>query len=174
MINTDKKNLRREFLSLRKTIKVPSLSYDKLLENEHFRKAKTVFCYVSANGEVDTHSLLQQIAAEKTLTVPYCTDDCGNMICVKISSLSDLAFGRFGILEPKNPIPFNKEEIHFVIVPGVAFDKEGYRIGYGKGYYDRFLQDISPYKLGVCQKEFYVDSLPHDEYDIKMDKILWM
>ncbi len=172
MINTDKKNLRREFLSLRKTIKASVLSYNELLQNEHFRKAKTVFCYVSAKGEVDTHSLLERIAAEKTLTVPYCMDDYGNMICVKISSLSDLTCGRFGILEPKNPIPFNKKEIDFVIVPGVAFDKEGYRIGYGKGYYDRFLQDISPYKLGVCQKEFYVDSLPHDEYDIKMDKIM--
>lgn len=172
MINTDKKNLRREFLSLRKAIKAPVLTYNQLLQNEYFREAKTVFCYVSAHGEVDTLSLLERIAAEKTLTVPYCTDDCGNMICVKISSLSDLTSGRFGILEPKTPTPFNKEEIDFVIVPGVAFDKEGYRIGYGKGYYDRFLQNISPYKLGVCQKEFYVDSLPHDEYDIKMDKIM--
>lgn len=173
MTNTDmKEKLRREFLSLRKKITPPVLTYEQLLQFDAFNSAKTVFCYVSAHGEVDTISLLEKIAAEKALTVPYCTDDCGNMICVKINSLSDLCAGRFNISEPKTPIPFPKEEIDFVIVPGVAFDKEGYRLGYGKGYYDRFLQDISPYKLGVCQKNFYTDKIPHSEYDIKMDSIL--
>ena len=70
------------------------------------------------------------------------------------------------------PLAFPKEKIDFAIVPAIAFDAEGFRLGYGKGYYDRFLSDISPFKLGVCQKEFFLDLLPHDKYDIKMDSVL--
>lgn len=169
---TTKAVLRKELLLKRKNLSSFSLSYDILCNYEEFKNAKVVFCYVSSNNEVDTFSLLDEIIREKTLTVPYCTDSFGNMICVKIDSVSELSLGHFGILEPKNPVPFPKEKIDFAIVPGIAFDKEGYRLGYGKGYYDRFLSDISPYKLGVCKKELLEEKLPHDEFDIKMNDVL--
>ena len=171
-MSNEKAVLRKELLSLRKTLPKTSLTIDMLNGYKEFRNAKTVFCYVSALGEVDTLSLLSEIPKEKVLTVPYCIDNDGNMIAVEITGSEDLEKGRFGIYEPKRPVPFPKEKIDFVIVPGVAFSKDFYRLGYGKGYYDRFLSDINPFKLGVCKKELFVESLPHNEYDIKMDNIL--
>lgn len=168
----DKAALRKEMLSLRNAALCASLTIEDLKKVPEFIKAKTVFCYVSAKGEVDTLTLLSELLTEKEVVVPCCTDKNGNMISVKINSLQDLKEGFFGILEPKNPIEFPKEQIDFAIVPGVAFDKNGYRIGYGKGYYDRFLKDINPFKLGVCAKKFYFDTIPHDEYDVKMDDVL--
>lgn len=169
---SEKAVLRKELLSLRKNLPVVSVTIDLLNEYEAFRKAEVIFCYVSAHSEVDTLSLLSEISKEKILTVPYCTDNDGNMISVKITGPQDLVKGRFGIYEPKNPLPFPKEKIDFAIVPGVAFSKDFYRLGYGKGYYDRFLSDINPFKLGICKKELLLENLPHDEYDIKMDEIL--
>ncbi len=168
----EKAVLRKELLSLRKNLPEASLTIDVLNSYKEFRDAKTVFCYVSYNGEVDTLRLLSDITKEKTLTVPFCTDNDGNMIAVRISSTEDLQKGMYGIFEPRNPVPFPKEEIDFVIVPGVAFSKDGYRLGYGKGYYDRFLADILTFKLGICKKELYLEKLPHNEYDIKMNDVL--
>ena len=170
-MHNKKAALRRELLSLRRAATSYKLKKEELSGYDAFIKAKTVFCYVSAHGEVDTLGLIEELLSEKTVVVPYCVDTFGNMICCEIHSLSDLTEGKFGIPEPKNPLPFPKEKIDFVIVPGVAFDKNGYRLGYGKGYYDRFLKDISPYKLGVCRKEFYLDTLPHDKHDIKMNDV---
>ncbi len=164
--------LRREFLSLRKTADLVDLRLEDLENYPEFIKAKTVFCYVSAKGEVGTHTLIKELLKEKEVVVPKCIDKEGNMIGVKITSFNELREGFFGILEPENWVEFPKGRIDFAIVPAIAFDEEGYRLGYGKGYYDRFLSDINPYKLGVCAKDFYLPSLPHDELDVKMDSVL--
>ena len=170
MLN-EKTALRREIISLRRAVSPSVLDIEALRCYPSFNEAKVVFCYVSSKGEVKTHSLIEELLKEKTVVVPYCTDKEGSMIAVKINSLDELKEGSFGILEPINPIEFPKGKIDFVIVPGLAFDKEGYRLGYGKGYYDRFLSDISPFKLGVCEERFFYESIAHNEFDIKMDNI---
>ena len=171
-MSTEKAVLRKELLLKRKALSPSPLKEENLSSYKEFKDAKTVFCYVSAHGEVDTFSLLEEIIKTKTLLVPYCTDGVGNMIAAKISSLSELKEGRFGILEPVFPTRFDKAKIDVAIVPGIAFDKEGFRLGYGKGYYDRFLKGSCAYKIGVCQKEFLFDALPHDDFDIKMDSVV--
>lgn len=171
-MSTQKAVLRKELLSLRKTLSPSELTIELLNSYREFNDAKTIFCYVSYNGEVETLNLLSDILKTKTLVIPYCTDNNGNMVAVKINTADDLVKGMYGILEPKNPVSFPKEEIDFVIVPGVAFSKDFYRLGYGKGYYDRFLSDINPYKLGICKKELFLEKLPHNEHDIKMDDVL--
>ena len=168
----EKAVLRKELLSLRKTLPPSILNIELLSSYKEFQNAKTVFCYASYNGEVDTLNLLSEISKKKILVVPYCIDDDGNMIAVKINSPKELVKGRYGILEPISPMEFPKDEIDFVIVPGVAFSKDGYRLGYGKGYYDRFLSDINPYKLGVCKKELFLEKLPYNEFDIKINDVL--
>lgn len=168
----DKAVLRKELLSMRKTAQLVNLKLEDLLKYPEFIEAKTVFCYVSAKGEAGTQDLIRSLFGKKEVVVPCCTDKEGNMICVKINSFDELKEGFFGILEPKNPVEFPKDRIDFAIVPALAFDKEGYRLGYGKGYYDRFLSDIDPFKLGVCAKEFYLEEVPHDEFDVKMDAVL--
>ena len=80
--------------------------------------------------------------------------------------------GMFGIYEPKSNDTFDKKQIDTVIMPGVAFDRHGHRMGFGKGFYDRFLSDISPYKIALSHKELIFDEIPHDEKDVCMDKII--
>lgn len=168
----EKAALRKELLSLRKAASPVELDIDTLNSYSQFCSAETVLCYVSAYGEVGTHNLIKELLSLKRVVVPCCTDRCGNMICSEIKSFNDLKEGFFGILEPKSKAAFPKEKIDFAIVPGIAFDKEGYRLGYGKGYYDRFLSDITFFKLGVCQEEFYFSALPHGKHDIRMDSVL--
>ncbi len=171
MVN-EKSELRKKFLSLRGTLPVKELCLSHLEDFAEFKNAETVFCYVSAGSEVRTLNLIGEMFTSKRVVVPFCTDKCGNMIAVEIKSLDELKDGLFGIPEPINTQEFSKNEIDFAIVPAVAFDKEGYRLGYGKGYYDRFLSDITPYKLGVCAEELLVEKLPHDEFDVKMDSVI--
>ena len=171
-MDNNKTALRRELLSLRKAVSRKKLDISPLFNYPEFVQSKVVFCYVSAHGEVDTRELLEELLKSKTVVVPFCTDGVGNMICVKIDSPDDLTEGHFVILEPKNPFPFPKEQIDFAVVPGIAFDKDGYRLGYGKGYYDRFLSGTDIFKVGICQTEFFVRSLPHDKYDVKMNDVI--
>ena len=167
-----KKALRKELLSLRKSITSKALSIKMLEKYPEFLMARTVFCYVSAHGEVDTYVLIQELLKHKKVLVPYCINEEGDMIACPINSLENLKEGRFKIPEPESPEEFPKEKIDFVIVPGVVFDKNGYRLGYGKGYYDRFLEGITPFKLGVCQREFFLEDVPHGKFDVKMDNVL--
>lgn len=163
---------RKKLLETRNRLPSCAISKEALSDFKEFTDSKTVFCYVSVGSEVETHSFIKEILSEKRVVVPRCTDSHGNMIAVEIKSFNELKEGFFGILEPVSAVEFPKERIDFAIVPGIAFDKNGYRLGYGKGYYDRFLYGISPFKLGVCKKELLAESLPHDEYDVKMDMVI--
>ena len=95
----------------------------------------------------------------------------------KVESLDDLETGNFNVREPKeycSEIFFKKDKEYLVIVPGAAFDKNGYRIGYGKGFYDKFFaknKDVKFTKIGVCFKECFVDEIDYDEYDYPVDEV---
>lgn len=171
-MDNQKKALRKELLSLRKSIIPKALSIKMLEKYPEFLRARTVFCYISAHGEVDTYKVINELLKNKKVLIPYCINEEGDMIACPINSLEDLKEGKFKIPEPKFPKEFPKEKIDFVIVPGVAFDKNGYRLGYGKGYYDRFLERITPFKLGICQMEFFLEEVPHEKFDVKMDDVL--
>jgi len=167
-----KEELRKKCLEIRKNLPFKEADAQMLFSEPSYKNAKTVFCYVSAKNEIGTHSVIEKMILDgKNVCVPFCVDGTGNMICVKIESLSELKEGFFGIPEPKNPVPFNKRIIDLVIMPGVAFSPEGARLGYGKGYYDRFLADITPFKIGFCHKELLTDIKP-EPHDIKADKVM--
>lgn len=171
----DKKELRKKYLNIRNKIERQSkkVVIDLLKEKEVFENAKTVFCYVSAGSEPDTFLLLDYILKEgKTLAVPKCLDKKGNMAAVEINSLDDISEGFFGIREPKEGRIVEKEEIDLCIVPGLSFDKEGFRLGYGGGYYDRFLENTNIYTIGVCFEECVTDKLPREENDISVNEVI--
>ena len=147
---------------------------DNLFALDEFKNAKTVLCYVSSSREVDTSCIIKQaVLSGKIVAVPRCVDAFGHMEFCRIDSVFDLEPGAFGIMEP-NP----SCEIMTVfdngicIVPALVFSEYGYRVGFGKGYYDRFLQSFSGTKIGLAYEEQIIKRIPHDSYDIKSDIIV--
>lgn len=165
-----KREFRNNCLNKRKELKNKDLT-DKILNLKEYKESKTVFIYVSFGSEIETYNLICEALKNKTVLVPYCVDSFGKMIAVKIESTDDLKDGMYGIKEPKSPIEY-EGNIDFAVVPGVAFSKEGYRVGYGKGYYDRFLKKHKTFSVGICHDELLFDKVPYDEFDVKLDMII--
>ena len=141
-----------------------------------YKQAKQIFCYVSTSIEVDTKALIQEALRHgKRVAVPRCTDpEHSVMEFFYISSLDDLAPGTFGVLEPdpERAVKVTDFSKALSIVPGLCFDYNGYRLGYGKGYYDRFLSAHPGPRVGIVYSEFVKYRLYHGRYDVSMDLIV--
>lgn len=178
MLN-DKKALRRKFLSERAAQDVAEKqSADRritthVLEHACYRRAKCIFAYVSTPQEIDTRALLRAaIAAGKTVCVPLC-GAAGQMTARQITSLEELQPGAHGIEEPSAAArEIQPEGIDLVLVPALACDKQGYRLGYGGGYYDRFLCRTEATRMVLCAEKRLVESLPHTMLDQKCHWII--
>lgn len=166
------------------TFKVQGIEAGKLISAESvWKTAKTVLLFMSMEKEIDTHFLLEKaLSSGKILFVPRILDD--TMAFFRVNSLSGpWEKGAFGILEPEMKNPFHPDQIGFpllIIVPGLAFDKQGHRLGRGKGYYDSFLSKLKHASgnknqnitiAGLCLKEQIADHVPAEEYDQKVDAI---
>lgn len=179
-----KKELRKYYLDKRS-----NLSEGKIIERSKSITNKVdqyinqndyckVMIFVSFNNEIKTHQLIKKwLKEDKDLYLPYIDKDDNLMKICQINNFeSDLKKGVYGILEPKKEIRSNNLKVNLdtVIVPGLVYDKKGYRIGYGGGYYDKFLSTLnsSVKKIGIVYSDFIVDSLPKDHYDIPVDKII--
>lgn len=144
-----------------------------------YAAARAVMYYVDVRSEARTrHALPDALTHGKKIVVPYCVD--GELELFWLTNMDELALGMYRILEPKpelRPLPEKKvsvEELDLVMVPGVAFDRTGARMGHGKGYYDKLLQHARPDAPLValafeCQ---LFDSIPTQSHDIFMDKII--
>lgn len=147
----------------------------KLLNLWLLRNAKTVLVYVSTEIEVDTRELINELFLRGvTVAVPKCEDGNGNMSFYKISSFDELEKGFFGVLEPKLSHCEKLTEFSdsVCIVPAFMFDKKGFRLGYGKGYYDRFLANFPGTALGICYNGEVCDRLYHGRFDRPVDMIV--
>ena len=134
---------------------------------------KTILAYYSLPDEVDTRQLLDDLVAEgKTVLLPKVIDD-ENMEIRRYTGRQDLEEGILHLMEPIGE-PFTAyEDIDIVVVPGLAFDAAGHRLGRGRGYYDRFLHRKShPYCVGVCFDFQKVAEVPVEEYDIPVDEVI--
>lgn len=146
----------------------------RLKENSHFTHAQTLLLYSALPDEVPTQVLIDELAAKgKTVLLPRVISET-NMELRRYSGPADLQQGAFGIWEPTGELFTNYDTIDVAIIPGMAFDAEGHRLGRGKGYYDRFLAKLSPstYKIGLCFFWQLVDHVPTDEHDIPMDEVI--
>ena len=184
MIHLRKKNLRKEILEKLHNIsgkekerKVAELK-NKLFSLEEFKKAKCVMFYVSKHYEVNTHEMIDEaIAMGKKIVVPITFKE---EKMLRPSELKDrkneLIEGHFGVHQPHErhirPVPI--EEIDLMVIPGIAFDKCGHRLGHGGGYYDRFLEKTPPqvFTVGLAFNFQVVDELPRHDKDIPVDKVL--
>ena len=136
--------------------------------------AKTILAYYSLPDEVDTRQLLDDLVAEgKTVLLPKVVDD-ENMEIRRYTGRQDLREGILHLMEPVGE-PFTAyEDIDIVVVPGLAFDAAGHRLGRGRGYYDRFftLHSLLFTTIGVCFDFQKVAEVPVDEYDIPVDEVI--
>lgn len=167
----NKEEIRKFAKEYRKTLNCEELSkkiHGNLFSTKEWKEAKNIFCYFSIKNEVDTQNLLSikeknwyipKISGEKLLICPY--------------NFCQLKENRFGIPEP-NSTPVNNDEIDLVILPALAADKNGYRIGYGGGYYDRFLGSLKKKidKIILLYSDLVFDHIQYDEFDQKCDLII--
>lgn len=174
-----KSKLRKEAREKRKQLVNTAnidLSIEKrLLSLDEYKTAKTVLIYVSLNDEIKTDNIINSALADgKLVAAAFCVDKCGTMEFYIISSLSDLKEGSFGIREPDKTKCRKLEDISesIIIVPGLLFDKQGFRLGFGRGYYDRFLANNRIFSIGLCYDEMIVSEVPRNEYDRKVDLIV--
>ena len=186
MENKNKKEiLRRKWMIKRKKIfeekglKKSKEITKKLLSLEEINKFKNIMIYVSYQSEVNTENLIISLLNKnKKVFAPYCIKDKKRMEIVEINDFDkDLEKGAYGIKEPRKSLKnkkFAPKNLDVVIVPGVAFSKNGYRIGYGGGYYDRFLTRLKDETLtiGINYDEMVFNSIPTDEHDLAVDMII--
>ena len=172
----NKDELRKKYLNIRhnivnKDIKTHNIIY-KLINLDEFKKANIIGIYYSTGDEVNTKEFIDYlINSGKTVCIPKVIDS-SNMEFYEIKNRFNLKKSNFNIYEPTTTSIINPVDIDLIIVPGVVFSKSLYRIGYGMGYYDRYLLKTNAYKVGITFKETLVDELPHDEYDVKMDCVI--
>lgn len=151
--------------------------FAKLKNHTSYKVSKNIFIFVSCKNEVDTHELIiDALKKGKTVAVPVILSLSEGMIAVIINSLNELKENKYGILEPtliENRI-MNPEEIDLVILPGAAFDKEGGRVGYGAGMYDKYLVNLSPgvQKIAIGYDFQLLESVPMESQDIRVDEVV--
>ena len=173
-----KKELRKDIAFIKTqqasldTRKSESANVLQAIENNTvFQQAKTVLLYYSLNDEVDTHEFVEKWSSEKRVLLPVVIGD--KLILRIYSNFADMESGPFGICEPTGKEFTDYDEIDFIAVPGVAFDRQGHRLGRGKGYYDKLLPQMpKAYKAGICFSFQLVENVPTDEYDVCMDTII--
>ena len=146
----------------------------KLLDSEMYKACDDLLVYVSFGIEVDTLEIIRQAFAEKNVYCPRCVEGTNIMEFYKVSSFADLQQGSYGILEPQINSDtlngFGKNAI--CVVPALSYDKKGYRLGFGKGYYDRFLSGFDGVSVGICYDNCLIDELPSDKFDICVDHLI--
>lgn len=140
-------------------------------ETDAYQQSKTIYGYLPFNQEVDLSPLLETALAEgKQVALPKC---CGkDMRFVLVAGLTQVRRTPFGVPEPVADSPIASDKTGLVIVPGLLFDRRGYRIGYGGGYYDRFLgQEPDHPTIGLCYDFQLTDRLEPDAHDIPVDLV---
>lgn len=181
-MSATKQDIRNEILKKRSEISLEirlqwnEEIYSKLITSDFYKSSATIFSFVSFKDEVDTHKfIIRALADGKTICVPKVASKKEGMKTYKINSFDNLKTGYFGILEPKDDcLEILPEHIDFILMPGVAFDHKGGRVGYGAGFYDRFLSNLKKDvpKIAIAYDIQLIDKVPTDEFDVKIDGII--
>ena len=177
-----KNKIRKEILEIRRNLSEEYVSEtsrkitDKILDLPEYKNADLIFCYIAAKNEVQTNLLIEDAwKCGKRMAVPKVHGK--EMSFYEIHSFNQLKTGNFGIKEPDDSCPLIEKpnDSSIVIMPGVAFDRTGNRIGYGGGYYDRYFQKYPEiYKIAPAYDFQIVPSIEAEEHDIKVDKITFI
>lgn len=143
-----------------------------------YRYASLVLFYSPIRSEVDVWPAIEEaLFRGKKVALPLCEKASGIMTFRYISGKKDLSPGAFGVLEPAENAPkVQKKDLlkksTLMVIPALAFDREGYRLGYGKGYYDRYLNGFAGVTVGLCYQSLFFDSLPRGYFDKKVELVV--
>lgn len=177
---SDKKQLRAHFKQLRQSMGESEKQNndnsiaERFFDSEYYKKCDELLVYVSFDIEVGTLDIIKRALNEKTVYCPRCVAGTNIMEFYRIVSFDDLSPGSYGILEPccdDDPVESFGDNA-LCIVPGLSFDKNGYRLGFGKGYYDRFLSGFDGVSVGLCYENCLSEGLPTDKFDICVDHLI--
>lgn len=146
---------------------------DTLINIDDVKNAECIMIYLSSFNEPDTFGLLNLMQdSGKKIIVPVSDTDTFTITPSLITSVSDLIRGAYGIYEPSEIIPVHINEIDVALIPGIAFSKNRDRLGFGKGYYDRFLAEFTGTKIGIGYDFQIRNNIPVSDHDVKMDLIV--
>ncbi len=175
----DKKALRREIGAKKRALSAAEIEArsailaDKLYATGQYRQAMSLYAYLSFNQEVRTSPIIQRAWADgKRVAVPKVVGD--EMVFIWIDSFDNLApQGAFNITEPIENGPVASDETALILMPGLAFDPQGHRVGYGGGFYDRYLaaQPHHP-TVALCYDFQLYDHLDVDDFDVPVDVVI--
>ncbi len=176
----EKKSIRKEILVKRNGLSEEAVREKsrkikkKLFELPEFKKAKTIMFYVAKDKEVRTEEMIREsLKMGKRVAVPLSKVEGRNLIPLLLTDYGELVPGAYGILEPgekgRQPVPL--ENLELIIVPGVAFDHQGQRLGFGGGFYDNFLGKVPAHvpRLGLAFELQMVEELPVGENDVPVN-----
>ncbi|NLB89070.1 MAG: 5-formyltetrahydrofolate cyclo-ligase [Syntrophomonadaceae bacterium] len=180
-IKTVRQQMREEMSAKRKELVPEEVKQyseaicNKLQELVGIENARTIMGFSSFGNEVQLMPWLESIADEKQILLPR-VEKGGLMVAVPFTGWENVKSGPFGIKEPIGE-PFDLKKIDVVIVPGLVFDYKGYRLGYGKGYYDRFLKELQELRndvflCGVCYDFQIIDTIHPHERDVPVHWIV--
>lgn len=170
-----KSEFRRFFLNLRREMDVEEIEeisdkiFDKLIEKDLYKKAKTIFVYVAMDKEIQTQKIIEKALADgKEVYVPFIENS--KMFANRLLNVDDLEEGKFSIKTSYSGI--NIKDPDLTLTPGLSFDRNKNRLGYGGGFYDSFIKNSKTTSLGLFAKVFESKNLPIEDHDIKLDYIL--
>ena len=171
-----KKTLRKKFISERNNLasdyrnSSTNTIFATLEEQNFFESSEKIFIYVGFGSEITTETFIKKWINKKQIFVPKIEN--GKMNLIRLKSWDELAPGHFGVLEPTSS-DYYEGKIDLVVTPSIVFDNNGYRLGYGKGYYDKYFSsreyDIS---VGLSYHKLLQDNVPKEDHDIKVDVII--
>lgn len=171
----NKTDLRKAAIDLRKQQsngdrdKLSHLAACNFFKLDELKTAKTVFCYLASKYEINTDEIIEKLY-QKNISVcfPKITGEY-NMDAQKITDIENL---KDRVFDLSKEFIVNKNEIDICIMPGLAFTLSGHRLGYGKGYYDRYLQDLKCLKIGFCFNFQIIDDILASEFDVNADYLV--
>jgi len=176
MVAEAKKVLRNNVLAIRDSLNPEDIAErskrieETLFGEEHFKSAKAVAFYIPKGNEVDTKHMMERAVGEKKEVLVPVTDDEISMC--KFTSFFDMVPGKFGVPEPEHRRP-RDHAAEVVLVPGIVFGLCMHRIGYGKGYYDRYFKsNTKAFRIGISFDFQVMEELPKHEHDVPMDLII--
>ena len=179
----NKKDLRKKMLIKRSKLSKEDRNIrskiitNSLYETEYYKKADTIMAFITFASEINTRYIIEDsIKLGKSIVIPVTVPETKELKVSKLLNYSELELGHYNILTPKEEYLrfINPSTIDLILVPGLIFAENGYRIGYGGGYYDRFLSKLNHKvtKLGICFDLQVENTVPTNQYDIPVDFIL--